>query len=64
MRGNEKAKHLIRNTHGSSISVVTFIELVQRLRNKEALNILRKSISSSKNLAHNQKNKRGQVNYM
>ena len=31
MRGNEKAKHLIRNTNDFSISVVTYIELVQGL---------------------------------
>ncbi len=44
MRGNEKAKHLIRKTNGFSISVVTYIELVQGLRNKEELNVLRNSL--------------------
>jgi predicted nucleic acid-binding protein len=43
MRGNEKAKHLIRNTNGFSMSVVTYIELVQGLRNKKELNALRNS---------------------
>ncbi len=43
MRGNEKAKKVIRNTNGFSISVVTYIELVQGLRNKEELNVLRNS---------------------
>jgi len=46
MRGNEKAKHLIRNTKGFSISIVTYIELVQGLRNKEELSILRNSFKS------------------
>ena len=46
MRGNEKAKHLIRNTKGFSISVVTYMELVQGLRNKEELSILRNSFKS------------------
>ena len=43
MRGNEKAKQVIRNTNGFSTSVVTYIELVQGLRNKEELNVLRNS---------------------
>ena len=46
MRGNEKAKHLIGKTKGFSISVVTYIELVQGLRNKEELNILRNSFKN------------------
>ena len=43
MRGNEKAKRAIRNFDGYSISVVSYMELVQGLRNKEELNALRKS---------------------
>jgi predicted nucleic acid-binding protein len=43
MRGNEKAKHLIRSTNGFSMSVVTYIELVQGLRNKRELKVLRNS---------------------
>ena len=43
MRGNEKAKRAIRNFDGYSISVVSYMELVQGLRNKEELNALRNS---------------------
>ena len=44
MRGNEKAKGAIKNLDCFSISVVTYIELVQGLRNKEELNTLRNSL--------------------
>ncbi|MGB5750798.1 MAG: type II toxin-antitoxin system VapC family toxin [Desulfobacterales bacterium] len=44
MRGNEKAKRAIRNLTEFSISVVTYIELIQGLRNKEELNVLRNSL--------------------
>jgi len=44
MRGNEKAKRAIINLKSFSISVVTYIELVQGLRNKEELNVLRNSL--------------------
>jgi predicted nucleic acid-binding protein len=43
MRGNEQAKRVIENLKSFSISVVTYIELVQGLRNKEELNVLRNS---------------------
>jgi len=43
MRGNEKAKRIIKKFDGFSISVVTYIELVQGLRNKEELSVLRNS---------------------
>ena len=43
MRGNEKARRAIRNLDGFSISVVTYIELVQGLRSKEELNLMRNS---------------------
>ena len=43
MRGNKKAKQVIKNTNGFSISVVTYIELVQGLRNKRELSVLRNS---------------------
>ena len=46
MRGNKKAKQLIRNANSFSISVVTYMELVQGLRNKEELSILRNSFKS------------------
>ncbi|MGD8763848.1 MAG: type II toxin-antitoxin system VapC family toxin [Desulfobacteraceae bacterium] len=44
MRGNEKALRVIMNLRNFSISVVTYMELVQGLRNKEELNILRNSL--------------------
>ena len=44
MRGNVKAKRAIQNLKSFSISVVTYIELVQGLRNKEELNVLRNSL--------------------
>ncbi len=43
MRGNEKAYKTIEKTDGFSVSVVTYIELVQGMRNKKELNLLRKS---------------------
>ena len=46
MRGNEKARQLITNSMGIAISVVTYIELVQGLRNKEELRILRNSFKN------------------
>ena len=46
MRGNEKAKRVIKNSGGFSISVVTYMELVQGLRNKEELNVFRNSFKS------------------
>jgi predicted nucleic acid-binding protein len=46
MRGNEKAKRVIKNPDGFSISVVTYMELVQGLRNKEELNVFRSSFKS------------------
>jgi predicted nucleic acid-binding protein len=44
MRGNVKAKRAIKNLKSFSISVVTYIELVQGLRNKQELNVLRNSL--------------------
>ena len=44
MRGNEKARRVIKISNGFSISVVTYMELVQGLRNKEELNVLRNSL--------------------
>lgn len=41
MRGNKKARRVIENLTKLSISVVTYIELLQGLRNKEELNLLR-----------------------
>ena len=44
MRGNEKAYQLIENANNFYISVVTYMELVQGLRNKKELNLLRKAL--------------------
>ena len=44
MRGNEKAYEIIEKSNTFSISVVTYIELVQGMRNKKELNNLRKAL--------------------
>jgi len=44
MRGNEKAYQVIENVDTFFISVVTYMELVQGLRNKKELNHLRKAL--------------------
>jgi hypothetical protein len=44
MRGNEKAYQLIENLDNFFVSVVTYMELVQGLRNKKELNHLRKAL--------------------
>jgi len=44
MRGNEKAYQLVENSENFFISVVTYMELVQGLRNKKELNHLRKAL--------------------
>ncbi len=44
MRGNEKAYQAVENSSIFFISVVTYIELVQGLRNKKELNSLRKAL--------------------
>jgi hypothetical protein len=44
MRGNEKAYQIIENSNNFFISVVTYMELVQGLRNKKELNQLRKAL--------------------
>ncbi len=43
MRGNEKALKTIENQSSFHVSVVTYIELIQGLRNKSELNELRKA---------------------
>lgn len=43
MRGNKKAFNLIENHENFSVSVVTYIELVQGMRNKNELTELRKA---------------------
>ena len=44
MRGNEKAKKAIDNSSPFQISVVTYMELVQGMRNKSELQELRKAL--------------------
>ena len=46
MKGNEKAYKAIERADNFFISVVTYMELVQGMRNKKELNSLRKSIHS------------------
>ena len=44
LRGNESAYHTIENLEHFSISVVTYMELVQGMRNKKELNSLRQAL--------------------
>lgn len=44
LRGNDKAYKTIENLESFSISVVTYIELVQGMRNKKELNSLRQAL--------------------
>ncbi|OKY76713.1 MAG: VapC toxin family PIN domain ribonuclease [Desulfobulbaceae bacterium DB1] len=44
MRGNEKAYQLIENSNNFFISVITYMEVVQGLRNKKELVQLRKAL--------------------
>ena len=44
LRGNEKAYEVIENMSGFSLSVVTYMELVQGMRNKQELNSLRQAL--------------------
>jgi predicted nucleic acid-binding protein len=44
MRGNRKAYDTIENLNGFSISVITYMELVQGMRNKKELNSLRQAL--------------------
>lgn len=44
MRGNEKAYQVVENLDNFFISVVTYMELVQGLKNKKELNHLRKAL--------------------
>jgi len=46
MKGNEKAYKAIERANNFFISVVTYMELVQGMRNKKELNSLRRSIHS------------------
>ena len=44
MRGNEKARRLIDDAERFSISVITYMELVQGMRNKGELKSLRRAL--------------------
>ena len=44
MRGNENAFEIIENQNGFFMSVITYMELVQGMRNKIELNALRSSM--------------------
>ena len=44
MRGNENARKTLEKLTGFTISVVTYMELVQGMRNKKELSVLRKSL--------------------
>jgi len=46
MRGNEKAYKALENINNFFISVVTYMELVQGMRDKKELNTLRKTLHS------------------
>ena len=44
LRGNERAYEAIESLNGFSISVVTYMELVQGMRSKQELNSLRRAL--------------------
>jgi len=44
LRGNENAFRIIENLDNFSISVITYMELVQGMRNKKELNSLRQAL--------------------
>ena len=44
MRGNKNAQALISQADSSYVSVVTYVELVQGMRNKRELNAIRKAL--------------------
>ncbi len=44
MRGNKKACELLSKNKGFKISVITYMELVQGMRNKKELALLRKAL--------------------
>ncbi|HUU37938.1 MAG TPA: type II toxin-antitoxin system VapC family toxin [Candidatus Desulfaltia sp.] len=46
MRGNPRAKAALEREEGFSLSVVTYAELLQGMRNKEELRLLRKMFRS------------------
>ncbi|KKK98266.1 hypothetical protein LCGC14_2644450, partial [marine sediment metagenome] len=44
MKGSEKAYREIKNTDNFFISVITYMELIQGMRNREELDSLRKAL--------------------
>jgi predicted nucleic acid-binding protein len=44
LKGNEKAYQAVENSRNFFISVVTYMELVQGMRNKKELTVLRKAL--------------------
>ena len=46
MKGNENAYNAVENSENFFLSVVTYMELVQGMRNKNELNTLRKALHS------------------
>ena len=44
MKGNNKARDIIEGSEGFRISVITYMELVQGMRNKKELNSLRQAL--------------------
>jgi len=44
LKGNERARRVIEDAHGFDISVVTYMELVQGMRNKQELAALRRAM--------------------
>ena len=46
LRGNEKEYKLIHSLNGFFISSVTYMELIQGMRNKQELNILKNALKS------------------
>ncbi len=46
LRGNEKARYTIHKNIPFSISVVTYIELIQGMRDKKEMNVLTKQLAN------------------
>ena len=46
LRGNEKAYKLIHSLNGFCISSISYMELIQGMRNKQELNILKSTLKS------------------
>ena len=46
LRGNQKAYDLIHNLNGFCISSITYMELIQGMRDKQELRVLQKTLKS------------------